>query len=73
MTAEPASAPVARDVCPLCGAPVHRTDTRCPECNMTLAGVGERPAAFNRRSLWVWAAGLLIVYLVALVVVALAR
>jgi hypothetical protein len=40
---------------------------------MTLAGVGERPAPFNRRSLWLWAGGLLVIYLVVLVIVAVAR
>jgi hypothetical protein len=40
---------------------------------MTLAGVGVRPAAFNRRSLWLWAFALLVIYLAVLVIVALAR
>ena len=40
---------------------------------MTLAGVGGRPAPFTRRSLWLWAGGLLAIYLVVLVIVALAR
>ena len=60
-------------VCPLCGAPVLATDERCRECNMTLAGVAGRPAPFTRRSVWGWAAGLLALYLVVLVVVALVR
>ena len=59
--------------CPLCGAPVGSDAERCPECNMTLAGVGGRPAPFTRRSLWLWAGGLLAIYLVVLVLVALAR
>ena len=59
--------------CPLCGAPVGSDAERCPECNMTLAGVGGRPAPFSRRSLWLWAGGLLAIYLVVLVLVALAR
>ena len=59
--------------CPLCGAPVFPADERCRECSMTLAGVDGRPDAFTRRSLWVWAAGLLAIYLVVLVVVLLAR
>ena len=59
-------------VCPLCGAPVFPADERCRECNMTLAGVGERPDAFDRRSLWLWAAGLLAIYLIVMVVVVLA-
>ena len=60
-------------VCPLCGAPVAPSDARCRECNMTLAGVGGRPAPFTRASLWRWAAGLLAIYLVVLVIVALVR
>jgi hypothetical protein len=40
---------------------------------MALAGVGNRPAAFTHRSLWLWASGLLVVYLVVLVILALAR
>jgi hypothetical protein len=60
-------------VCPLCGAPILATDERCRECNMTLAGVAGRPAPFTRLSVWRWAAGLLAIYLVVLVVVALVR
>jgi hypothetical protein len=37
---------------------------------MTLAGVGNRPGPFTRRTIWFWAAGLLLIYLIALVVVA---
>ena len=29
--------------CPLCGAPVPATELRCPQCNMTLAGIDGRP------------------------------
>jgi hypothetical protein len=60
-------------VCPLCGTPVSPGDERCRACNMTLAGVGGRPAPFTRASLWRWAAGLLVIYLAVLVVVALVR
>ena len=60
-------------MCPLCGAPVAPADERCRECNMTLAGVGGRPEPFTRRSLWSWAAGLLAIYLVVLVIVVLVR
>ena len=60
-------------VCPLCGAPVVPADERCPDCSMILAGVGGRPDAFTRRSLWLWAAGLLAIYLAVMVVVLLAR
>jgi len=73
------SAPDPRDAasaamsCPLCGSPVRPADERCPRCNMTLAGLGERPSQFTRRSLWLWAGGLLVIYLLALSVVVLAR
>jgi len=40
---------------------------------MTLAGVGPRPSAFDRQAVWFWAAGLLVLYLVVLVVVVVAR
>lgn len=69
MTAEPA--PVAStDGCPLCGAPVTPEALRCESCGMTLAGVGDRPGSFSRGTLWLWAAALLAIYLVVLVVVA---
>ena len=61
------------EACPLCGAAVAANDTRCPECNMTLAGLGNRPAAFNRQSVWLWAAALLVIYLVVLAIVVAAR
>jgi hypothetical protein len=59
--------------CPLCGAPVASAEMRCPDCNMTMAGLGGRPAAFDRRSVWFWAAVLLSIYLVVLVIVVAAR
>jgi len=40
---------------------------------MTLAGVGRRPPAFDRRSVWFWAAALLVIYLVVLAIVVAAR
>jgi hypothetical protein len=40
---------------------------------MTLAGLGERPPAFDRRSLWFWAGALLVIYLVVVAIVAAAR
>ena len=61
------------ETCPLCGAAVRSGDERCPDCNMTLAGVGGRPAPFDRRALWGWAGGLLAVYLVVLAIVVAAR
>jgi hypothetical protein len=40
---------------------------------MTLAGIGPREPAFTRQSVWFWAAGLLVIYLVVLAIVAVAR
>jgi hypothetical protein len=40
---------------------------------MTLAGLGARPPAFTRQSLWFWAAALLAIYLVVLAIVIVAR
>jgi hypothetical protein len=72
--ADPAVPPPPRaDACPLCGAVVRLADERCPACNMTLAGVGTRPSPFNSRSIWFWAAGLLVIYLVVLAIVGLVR
>ncbi len=61
------------ETCPLCGAPVGRDDARCPDCNMTLAGTGQREPAFDRRSIWLWAGALLAIYLVVLAIVVAAR
>jgi predicted amidophosphoribosyltransferase len=66
----PAPAPTA---CPLCGAQVAADAIRCGECGYHLAGVAGRPAPFSRKALWWSAAGLLAVYLLTLLVVALAR
>jgi hypothetical protein len=57
----------------LCGASVAPAVMRCSECGYHLAGVAGRPGPFNRRAIWWSAAGLLAVYLVTLLVVALAR
>jgi hypothetical protein len=40
---------------------------------MSLAGVGDRPGPFARGAVWIWAGALLSIYLVVLLVVALAR
>jgi hypothetical protein len=61
------------ETCPLCGARVGPQDARCPDCNMTLAGVGGRPPAFDRRSIWLWAGTLLLIYLLVLAIVVAAR
>ena len=61
------------EVCPLCATPVGANDARCPECNMTLDGIGGRPPAFTRQSMWFWAAALAAIYLVVLAIVVAAR
>jgi hypothetical protein len=72
MSAEPApsSRPPASTACPLCSTPVPAAVLRCEVCGMTLAGTAGRPAMFTRRTLWLWAGCLLVIYLVVLVVVA---
>jgi predicted amidophosphoribosyltransferase len=68
----PAPAPEPA-TCPLCGAAVPADAIRCPSCGYHLAGVAGRPGPFSRQALW-WSAGaLLVVYLLTLLVVALAR
>jgi hypothetical protein len=57
----------------LCGASVAADANRCGECGYSLAGVAGRPAPFNRRALWWSVAGLVGIYLVTLLIVALAR
>jgi predicted amidophosphoribosyltransferase len=70
MSAEPAPEPTNDEHCPLCGAPVEPRADRCESCGMTLAGMGSRPGPFSRRSLWLWAAVVCVIYTVALVIVA---
>jgi ribosomal protein L40E len=67
---EPTSAAPKESVCPLCGAPVAPTAMRCESCGMSLAGTDGRPGPFLRRTLWLWAGALLVIYLVVLAVVA---
>ena len=69
----PMTPPPMTEACPLCGTPVGANDARCPECNMTLDGLGARPAAFTKQSIWFWAAALLVIYLVVLAIVVAAR
>ena len=70
---DPLTAASSTEACPLCGAPVGSNDARCPECNMTLAGVGARAPAFTRQSVWYWAGALLAIYLIVLAIVVAAR
>jgi predicted nucleic acid-binding Zn ribbon protein len=67
---EPVPATPTLSACPLCGTPVAPASMRCEACGMTLAGTGDRPGPFLRRTLWVWAGALLAIYLVVLLVVA---
>jgi hypothetical protein len=60
-------------VCPLCGAAITVHTIRCGECGLHLAGVAGRPSAFDRQALWWSAAALLVIYLLTLLIVALAR
>ena len=73
MSAEPAPRPRADAVCPLCGTAALPAASRCVTCGMSLEGVGNRPPPFTRRTIWFWGAGLLAIYLVALIVVATVR
>jgi hypothetical protein len=52
---------------------VGNAELRCPDCNMTMAGLGGRAPAFDRRSVWFWAGALLAIYLVVLAIVVAAR
>jgi hypothetical protein len=60
-------------VCPLCGTPVAPDAIRCGECGLHLSGIAGRPAPLDRRALWLSAAALLGVYVLTLLIVALAR
>ena len=66
-----AGAPVTE--CPLCGATIEPDAPRCAECGYHLAGIGGRPGPWTRPALWWTAAGLMIVYAITLLIVALAR
>ena len=70
MSAEPAPSAPVETICPLCGAPVEPAALRCDSCGMTLDGTAGRPAMFSRRTLWLWAGALLLIYLIVLAVVA---
>lgn len=59
--------------CPLCATAVPAGAMRCGSCGYHLAGVDGRPGPFSRQVLWWSGAALLAVYLLTLLVVALAR
>ncbi|MGH9025927.1 MAG: hypothetical protein ACRDWD_07410 [Acidimicrobiia bacterium] len=59
--------------CPLCGAALAAADSRCPSCGLSLSGVYGRPGPFSQTTFWWLAGGLGLVYLLTLLIVALAR
>jgi hypothetical protein len=63
----------APSTCPLCGAAVADGTTRCRSCGLYQQLGARRPNPFTRGSLWALGALLLTVYLIALVIVFLAR
>ena len=68
MTAQPQASPI----CAVCGTPVAADAERCPSCGLA------RPAArgskvLGRQGLWVLAGMLLVVYVIALLIVAAAK
>ena len=69
--AEPAAE--AASVCALCGTAIQPGVTRCPSCGLHQQLGAREPNPFTRGSLWALAGVLLAVYVVALVVVSLAR
>ena len=69
---EAAARPPATE-CPLCGAAIEPAAARCSQCGYHLAGIGDRPGPWTRPALWWTAAGLVLVYAVTLLIVALAR
>ena len=63
----------AVETCPLCGTAVAMSDMRCPSCNRSLAGVGNRPGPFSRRDVVLWAVTILVIYLAVMAAVFAAR
>ncbi|MET0275396.1 MAG: hypothetical protein ABW073_06980 [Acidimicrobiia bacterium] len=63
----------AGDTCPLCATPIAPSDMRCPRCNRSLAGVGNRPGPFSRRDVVLWAGTILVIYLAVMLIVFAAR
>jgi hypothetical protein len=63
----------APGTCVLCGAPLGDHVTRCRVCGLYQQLGARRENPFTRGSLWALAALLLAVYVVALVIVSLAR
>jgi len=59
--------------CVLCNAPLVDGTTRCRSCGLYQQLGARRPNPFTRGSLWALAGMLLAVYVIALVIVSLAR
>lgn len=58
-------------VCPLCTAE-HVAGIRCPECNVDPGFGPDRPSPFASGALWVMMGGIAVVFVVTLIVVAIA-
>ena len=71
--ADRAAGPPAIEVCPLCGTRVAGSDMRCPSCNRSLVGVGNRPGPFSRRDVVLWVATIAVIYATVMLVVYAAR
>jgi hypothetical protein len=65
--------PGAPGTCVLCGAPLGDHASRCRACGLYQQLGARRENPFTRGSLWALAALLMAVYVVALVIVSLAR
>jgi hypothetical protein len=63
----------APSTCVLCGAPLVDSAVRCKACGLYQQLGARQPNPFTRGSLWVLGALLMSVYVVALVIVSLAR
>jgi hypothetical protein len=68
-----AAPPAPVTECPLCGTALAPDATRCTQCGYHLVGIPGRPTPWTKPALWWTAAGLLIVYAITLLIVALAR
>jgi len=58
-------------VCPLCTA-THAVGIRCPECNVDPGFGPDRPSPFANGALWVMMGAIAAVFIVTLIVVAIA-
>ena len=73
MSSPPQPDAQAHSACVLCGATLDPGTTRCRACGLYQQLGARRPNPFTRASLWALAGLLLAVYVVALVIVSLAR